>query len=53
MVSFNSAPLDELNLIYRAEPRRIDIPPYNGRKVAVIEGPAGEWLELIADNGLA
>ena len=53
MVSFTSAPLDELNLIYRAEPRRIDIPPYNGRKVAVIEGPAGEWLELIADNGLA
>ena len=53
MVSFTSAPLDELNLTYRAEPRRIDIPPYNGRKVAVIEGPAGEWLELIADNGLA
>ncbi len=47
MVSFKSAPLDELNLNYRAEPRRIDIPPYNGRKVAVIEGPAGEWLELI------
>jgi len=53
MVSFTSAPLDELNLNYRAEPRRIDIPPYNGRKVAVIEGPAGEWLELIADNGPA
>ena len=53
MVSFKSAPLDELNLNYRAEPRRIDIPPYNGRKVAVIEGPAGEWLELIADNGPA
>lgn len=54
MVSFTSAPLDELNLNYRAEPRRIDIPPYNGRKVAVIEGPAGEWLELIADrNGAA
>ena len=50
MVSFTSAPLDELNLNYRAEPRRIDIPPYNGRKVAVIEGPAGEWLELIADR---
>lgn len=53
MVSFTSATLDRLNLIYRAEPRRIDIPPYNGRKVAVIEGPAGEWLELITDNGLA
>lgn len=53
MVSFTAAPLDELNLNYRAEPRRIDMPPYNGRKVAVIEGPAGEWLELIADNGPA
>jgi len=47
MVSFTSAPLSELNLDYRAEPRTIDLPPYNGRKVAVIEGPAGEWLELI------
>jgi hypothetical protein len=47
MVSFTSAPLIELNLDYRAEPRSIDLPPYNGRKVAVIEGPAGEWLELI------
>ncbi len=47
MVSFASAPLDALHLAYRAEPRVIDLPPYRGRKVAVIEGPAGEWLELI------
>jgi len=47
MVSFSSAPLDELELDYRAEPHPIDLPPYNGRTVAVIEGPAGEWLELI------
>ncbi len=47
MVSFASAPLDELNLDYRAEPRVIDLPAYKGRRVAVIEGPAGEWLELI------
>jgi hypothetical protein len=47
MVSFTSAPLSELNLDYRAAPRSIDLPPYNGRKVAVTEGPAGEWLELI------
>ena len=47
MVSFTSAPLSELNLDYRAEPRAIHEPPYNGRKVAVIEGAAGEWLELI------
>jgi hypothetical protein len=47
MVSFASAPLDELDLDYRAEPQPIDLPPYNDRKVAVVEGPAGEWLELI------
>jgi len=47
MVSFASAPLDELKLDYRAAPQAIDLPPYNGRKVAVIEGPTGEWLELI------
>jgi hypothetical protein len=47
MVSFSSSPLDDLGLDYRAEPRPIDLPPYNGRTIAVIEGPAGEWLELI------
>ena len=47
MVSFASAPLSELTLDYRAAPRAIDLAPYNGRQVAVIEGPAGEWLELI------
>ena len=36
-----------LQLDYRAEPQIIDLPPCNGRQVAVIEGPAGEWLELI------
>ena len=47
MVGFASAPLDELNLDYRAVPRAVDLPPYGGRLVAVTEGPAGEWLELI------
>jgi len=47
MVSFSAAPLSKLNLEYRAEPRRIDLPPYAGRRVTVIEGAAGEWLELI------
>jgi catechol 2,3-dioxygenase-like lactoylglutathione lyase family enzyme len=50
MVSFAAAPLRELQLDYRAAPRAIDLPPYNGRKVAVIEGPAGEWLELIESH---
>jgi len=47
MVSLTSAPQRELNPDYRAEPRSIDLQPYNGRKIAVIEGPAGERLELI------
>jgi hypothetical protein len=47
MVSFASAPLSGLALDYRADPRPINLPPYNGRRVGVIEGPSGEWLELI------
>ena len=47
MISFTSAPLSELKLQYRAAPRTIDLLPYEGRNVAVLEGPAGEWLELI------
>ena len=47
MVSFGSAPLHDLHLDYRAAPRAIDLFPYQGRKTAVVEGPAGEWLELI------
>lgn len=47
MVSFASASLDETQLTFRAAPRVIDSAPYDGRRVAVVEGPAGEWLELI------
>ena len=47
MVSFTAIPFEELQLDFRAEPRVVDSAPYNGRKVAVVEGPAGEWLELI------
>jgi len=47
MVSFSSADLGELALDYRAEPQAILAFPYDGRQAAVIEGPGGEWLELI------
>jgi catechol 2,3-dioxygenase-like lactoylglutathione lyase family enzyme len=47
MISFSSVPLNQLKLNYRATPRTIDLLPYDGRQVAVVEGPAGEWLELI------
>lgn len=49
MVSFAAAPLADLDVPLRAEPRPIDSPPYGGREVAVIEGAAGEWLELIEE----
>ncbi|MCC5793265.1 MAG: hypothetical protein JJT85_00840 [Chromatiales bacterium] len=48
MVSFASAPLDELSVEFRAEPRAVGAAPYGGRQVAVTVGAAGEWLELIA-----
>jgi hypothetical protein len=47
MVSFTAPELNALGLDYRARPTRIRQQPYAGRQVAVIEGPAGEWLELI------
>lgn len=47
MVSFKSVALDEVGVPLRAEPVTIDAFPYNGRRVAATEGPAGEWLELI------
>ncbi len=51
MVSFSTANLDSCPVAFRAAPVAIDAAPYNGRRVAVIEGPAGEWLELIEDQG--
>ena len=48
MVSFGSADHDSLDLEFRAPPRPVGLAPYNGRPVAVAEGPAGEWLELVA-----
>ena len=43
-----AAELERLDLAFRAAPRTVDDLPYNGRPVAVVEGPAGEWLELVA-----
>jgi catechol 2,3-dioxygenase-like lactoylglutathione lyase family enzyme len=47
MVAFRVQSLDEFPVAFRAEPRSISGMPYDNRRVAVIEGPAGEWLELI------
>lgn len=51
MVSFRTENLDAIDVEFRAPPISLDRPPYDGNRVAVITGPAGEWLELI--EGLA
>lgn len=45
MVGFSVANLDGLALL--ADPVAIAEAPYNGRRAGILEGPAGEWLELI------
>ncbi len=52
MVSFLVASLDDLPLAPRSPPRIIEGGPYAGRRVAMIEGNAGEWLELIEGDRL-
>lgn len=47
MVGFDTPTLDDFPVTLRAEPASIESFPYNGARVAVAEGPAGEWLELI------
>ncbi len=47
VVSFGVASLDAIGLPFRAPPRPLTAPPYAGRRVAVVSGAAGEWLELI------
>lgn len=49
MVSFLTDSLDRPGLRWRSAPRVINGFPYRGRRVAVIEGPAGEWLELLEE----
>lgn len=58
MVSFSVRNLDELDALAsahpavkpRTAPRALDGIAYEGRRVAVIEGPVGEWLELIEET---
>lgn len=47
MVAFIVHDLGKIPVRFRAPPRAIPGPVYRGRRVAVIEGAAGEWLELI------
>jgi hypothetical protein len=47
MVSFTVERLADVGVEWRSRPRSLKDFPYDGRKVAVTVGPAGEWLELI------
>ena len=53
MVSFLVENLSELENVadFRAAPQVIEAFPYKGKRAAVIEGPAGEWLELVESPG--
>jgi hypothetical protein len=46
-ISFEVDDLDTLNLEWRTRPRVLQGAPYNGRRVGLVVGPAGEWVELL------
>ena len=50
VVSFLVDSLDDADVKWRRPPSNIQEFPYNGRKVGVTIGPAGEWIELIEDK---
>ena len=47
MVSFSTNSIDEINVEWKHEPQSINAFPYNGSKVGVTVGVAGEWIEII------
>ena len=47
MVSMTIEDLTAVNVAARSEARAMNVAPYGGRRVQVIAGAAGEWLELI------
>jgi len=51
MVSFLTEDVDAVGVEFRAAPVTLAQSPYGGQRVAVITGPAGEWLELIEGFG--
>ena len=47
MVSFSTNSIDQINVEWKHEPQSIEGFPYNGSKVGVTVGIAGEWIEII------
>ena len=50
MVSFETDDLDNIEVLWRAEPRAVAGFPYGGRRAGVTVGPSGEWIELIESS---
>lgn len=46
-VSFTANTLDLVKTKWISEPRIITAMPYNGRRAGLLQGAAGEWIELI------
>jgi hypothetical protein len=51
MVTAEVADLDAVPAPFRGPLTAVDGPGYGGRRVGVIEGGAGEWLELVEGRG--
>jgi len=49
-VSFTANNLDLVKARWVSEPRVVEAAPYNGRRVGIVLGAAGEWIELIEDQ---
>lgn len=48
IVSFEARrPLANLRVKWRVRPAMRRLKPYDGRRAGILEGPAGEWIELI------
>lgn len=50
MVTVVVSDLAAFDLDWRGTPAALDALPYDGRRVAVSAGPAGEWLEFVEDR---
>lgn len=47
MVSFGVASLEAIPALAGEAGVAVDTAPYNGRRVAALRGPSGEWIELV------
>lgn len=46
-ITFAVSEIESLALLWHRTPSEVACAPYNGRKMGVVIGPAGEWVELV------